>query len=176
MQNCFGITVNFSGHGGYYSAYQYVAKEDDSVLYCYGHPERSVRPETQAASSASVAKRGKDRKKLSKIDVADIVTKRKLNPRIELLQHANVLRKRGNGPLYQLCIERSTKTLVDFIGTVWDAENADNILKRKAMDRMESLSKALESPCECDREWIQCAVSILEWNNIDHEDFPCAVK
>ena len=176
MQNCVGITVNFSGHGGYYSAYQYVIKEDDSVLYCYGHPERIVKPRTQAASSARVAKRGKNRKKLSKIDVADIITKRKLKTRIELLQHANVLRKRGNGTLYQFCIERSTKTLVDFIGTVWDAENADNILKRKAMDRMEILSKALESPCECDREWIQCALSVLERNNIDHEEFSCAVK
>ena len=137
MQNCVGIPVNFSGHGGSYSAYQYVIKEDDSVLYCYGHPERIVKPRTQAVSSARVAKRGKTRKTLSKIDVADIITKRKLKTRIELLQHSNVLRKRGNGTLYQFCIERSTKTLVDFIGTVWDAENADNILKRKAMDRME---------------------------------------
>ena len=62
------------------------------------------------------------------------------------------------------------------MGTVWAAENADNILKRKAMDRMEILSKALESPCECDKEWIQCALSILERNNIDHEEFLFAVK
>ena len=69
-----------------------------------------MKPRIQAASSARVAKRGKNRKKLSKIEVA----KRKLKTRIELLQHANVLRKRGNGTLYQFCIERSTKTLVDF--------------------------------------------------------------
>ena len=78
MQNSFGITVNFSSHGGYYSAYQYVVKEDNSILYCYGHPERIVKPRTQAASCASVAKRGKDREKLPRIDVADIIKQKEI--------------------------------------------------------------------------------------------------
>ena len=104
------------------------------------------------------------------------LTKMNLKTRIELLQHANMLRKRGNANIYQLCIERSTKTLVDFISTVWDTENADKILERKALSRMEILSKALDSPCECDRQWLKCALELLERNNIEHEDFSFAVK
>ena len=111
-----------------------------------------MKPRTQAASAAKVGKKLKKPKKLSKLEVAEIIAKMNLRTRIELLQHANMLRKRGNANLYQFCIERSTNTLVDFISTVWDTENADKILERKALSRMEILSKALDSPCECDRQ------------------------
>ena len=64
--------------------------------------------------------------KLSKIEVADIIIKHKIENRLELLRFASQCRKSGASDLYQFCIERSSKTSVDFIGTVWDAENAEN--------------------------------------------------
>ena len=33
-----GIAVNFSDHDGYYTAYQYIRKEDDMVYHSTGHP------------------------------------------------------------------------------------------------------------------------------------------
>ena len=173
LQNIYGMTMNFSGHGGYYRAYQYGRKEDENVLYSDGHPDTIVRPRTQAASAAKVGKKLKKPKKLSKLEVAEIISRMNLKTRIQLLQHANMLRKRGNANLYQFCIERLTKTLVDF---VWDTENADKILERKALSRMEILSKALDSPCECDRQWLKCALELLERNKIEYEGFLCAVK
>ena len=73
LQNIYGITVNFSGHGGYYSAYQYVRKEDENVLYSDGHPDTIVKPRTQVASAAKVGKKLKKPKKLSKLEVAEII-------------------------------------------------------------------------------------------------------
>ena len=65
---------------------------------------------------------------------------------------------------------------MDFISTVWDTENADRILERKALSRMEILSKALDSPCECDRQWLKCALELLERNKIEYEEFSFSVK
>eukprot|EP00794_Sanderia_malayensis_P002540 gene2540-2937_t len=51
IQQTHGITVNFSGHGGYYSAYNYVKKEDRHVLYSDSHPDVVVKPKTYAATN-----------------------------------------------------------------------------------------------------------------------------
>ena len=41
---------------------------------------------------------------------------------------------------------------------------------------MEILSEALNSPCECERQWLTCALQLLERNNIDCEELSFAVK
>eukprot|EP00794_Sanderia_malayensis_P018723 gene18723-20612_t len=55
IQQTHGITVNFSGHGGYYSAYNYVKKEDRHVLYSDSHPDVVVKPKTYAATNVKEA-------------------------------------------------------------------------------------------------------------------------
>eukprot|EP00794_Sanderia_malayensis_P008709 gene8710-9638_t len=59
IQQTHGITVNFSGHGGYYSAYNYVKKEDRHVLYSDSHPDVVVKPKTYAATNVKVTKKWK---------------------------------------------------------------------------------------------------------------------
>eukprot|EP00794_Sanderia_malayensis_P001781 gene1780-biopygen1624 len=49
-----GIAVNFSGHGGYYSAYNYAKKEDRHVLYSDSHPDIIVKSKTYAATNVKV--------------------------------------------------------------------------------------------------------------------------
>ena len=53
-----GIKVNFSSaHATYYSAYEYVTKEDDNFLVSDGHPELRDPPMTEAATRAKKGKR-----------------------------------------------------------------------------------------------------------------------
>ena len=59
---------------------------------------------------------------------------------------------------------------------MWDKGNADKIREWKALRRMEILSKALDSPCKCKRQWLECALELLERNKIDYEEFLFAVK
>ncbi len=151
-------------------------KEDEEVAFSEGHPEQIAKPKTQAASAARTRKRTRKCRKLTKLDVADVIIKKKIANRMELLQHATSLKRNGDTDLYRFCIERSTKTLVEFIGTVWDAENAEHILQRKKLSRMDIFTKALESPCICEGQWLQCALQLLERNSIELEDFSSAVK
>ena len=120
LHDYMGVAVNFSGHGGYYSLYLYVLKEDKQVLRSEGHPDRIDRPKTAAASEVRTRRR-QNKHKLSKIEVADIIIQHKIENRVELLRLATQYRKSGASDLYLFCIERSSKPLVDFIGTVWDA-------------------------------------------------------
>ena len=57
--------MNFSRHCDYYSAYQYVVKEEEQVLRSEGHPDRIDRPKTAAASEVRT-RRGQNKHKLSK--------------------------------------------------------------------------------------------------------------
>eukprot|EP00794_Sanderia_malayensis_P004042 gene4042-biopygen2520 len=177
IQQTHAITVNFSGHGGYYSAYNYVKKEDRHVLYSDSHPDVVVKPKTYAATNVKVTKKmEKKGKRMGKLEVAELIVKNSIHDRIHLLQHANALRKEGQPALYKFCIERSTKTIVEFIATVWDAETAEQTLQRQNMLRMEILTNALDKPCICDRQWLKCATEVLERNGIDVADFSKAVK
>eukprot|EP00794_Sanderia_malayensis_P001730 gene1730-1929_t len=107
IQQTHGISVNFSGHGGYYSAYNYVKKKDRHVLYSDSHPDVVVKPKTYAATNVKVTKKmEKKGKRMGKLEVAELIVKNSIRDRIHLLQHANALRKEGQPALYKFCIER----------------------------------------------------------------------
>ena len=176
LQTEYGIAVNFSGHGGYFSAYNYVVKEDTEAIHSEGHPKKVKEPKTSAASKAKVSRKKCKARKLSKMEVADIIIKHKLENRLELLRYATELRNSGSTDLYRFCIEKSSKALVDFIGTVWDAENAEKVIERRKSSRMEILMSAQGSSCVCEGEWIQCALELLDKSRIEREEFSTAIK
>ena len=80
-----------------------------------------------------------------------MIISKKLSNRLELLRNTSALKKNGKTELYEFCISRSTKTLVEFIGTVWDAENAEQTMMWQLMKRMDILKKALKNRCNCER-------------------------
>ena len=49
LQEVEHVVVNFSGHAGYYTAYQYVKKEDTEVLRSDNHPSSVAAPKTLPA-------------------------------------------------------------------------------------------------------------------------------
>ena len=50
------MVVDFSGHAGYYTAYQYVKKEDTEVLRSDNHPSSVAAPKTLPALPKCTAK------------------------------------------------------------------------------------------------------------------------
>ena len=107
LHDCMGIAANFSAHDSYYSVCHYVVKEDEQALRSEGHPERIDRPKTAAALEART-RRKQNKRKLSKIEVADIIIKHKIENRLEILRFATQRRKSGASDLYQFCIEIHT--------------------------------------------------------------------
>ena len=78
--------------------------------------------------------------------------------------------------MYRFCIEESSKTLVDFIGTVWDVENIEKVIERRKSSRMEILMSAHGTSCVCEGEWMQCSVELFEKSRIEREEFSTAIK
>ena len=135
-------------------------KEDTEAIHSEGHPKNIIEPKTSAAPKAKVSRKKCKARKLSKMEVADIIIKHKLENQLELLRYATELRNSGSTDLYRFCIAKSSKALVEFIGTVWDAENAEKVLERRKSSRMEILMSAQGTSCVCEGDWKQCA---LEW-------------
>ena len=96
IQEDYNIVVNFSDHPGYYSAYRYVVKEDQAVLKSRNHPTIAVQPRTVSATRARAraramarqGRKGKQPKRLSNSEVANIVLQNKIHSHLHLLAHA----------------------------------------------------------------------------------------
>ena len=79
LQEVENVVVHFSGHAGYYTAYQYVTKEDTEVLRSESHPSSVAAPKTFLAMRKCTAK-AKSRKKaraarirLTNLEVSSII-------------------------------------------------------------------------------------------------------
>lgn len=116
-----GIIVHFSAtHANYYSAWQYVTKEDDSVITSPHHPDLGDHPPATASASASRARASssgasKKRKRLSAFDVSEIVIKRKIKTRGELLVLAEQQKREGKTDLAEFVVNRGAKCVSEAI-------------------------------------------------------------
>lgn len=106
--NEYNMVVNFSAtHANYYTAYEYVTKEDENVLHSPCHPDLGDhRPRSTAASTkrmeASCSRQNvpppRKRKRLSAYDVSQIAVERNIKTRTQLLALAEQQKTGENGP------------------------------------------------------------------------------
>ena len=177
IQEAYDIIVNFSDHPGYYSAYRYVVKEDQAVLKSQNHPIIAVQPRTATATRARArqGRKGKQPKRLSNSEVANIVLKKKIHSRLHLLAHAKSMSRQGDNRLYDFLLNRSQKKVNELVDTVWEIETATEKVARSAMSRLQILQQQLTGACICNGEWLQCALDILAKNSIDRAVFSDAI-
>jgi len=80
LEEAENVVVHFSSHAGYYTAYQYVTKEDIEVLKSENHPSSVAAPKTVPAirkctANATSRKNARAaRKRLTNLDVSSIIT------------------------------------------------------------------------------------------------------
>ena len=183
IQENYGIVVNFSDHAGYFSAYNYVMKEDDEVLKSLNHPEVVREPKTANATRSKAArgraqkgtKKANKLKRLSNTEVASIVVSKKIHARVDLLALAKSTLKSGDHRLYEFVLNRSEKKVKELLDTVWEVETASDKIQRSKMSRLEILQQELSNPCVCKGEWLACALDILDKNSIERAVFADAV-
>ena len=107
LDDVYRIKVNFSSnHNTYYSAYKYVTKEVPEPLFSDGHPDISNDAPRTEKAIASHCKKGNGGKKgkrmrkrgerLSVFDVMQIVQKRNIQSRLELVALAVSQSREGN--------------------------------------------------------------------------------
>lgn len=178
IQTRHGINVHFSSrHVNYFTAWQYVTKEDDDVLLSPNHPDlwNTGPPATQAAServaeerrerqeqeieegasgeessstsSPSVSKKRKRTPRLSMFEVSEIAVSKGINTYTELLALAQRQKREGKTDLAEFIVNRGKKTVEEAIRTGWEMEKSEDTLRRERMSRMEILQEALTGNC-----------------------------
>ena len=88
-----GISVHFSGHRCYYTAYKYAMKYDKHFVCSPGHPKKIQPPQTLSASSTKKRRKGKTARYTDK-DVADLTLKENVRSRLQLMALAKDTKKR----------------------------------------------------------------------------------
>ncbi len=166
-----GISVHFSGHKCYFTAYKYAKKYDKHFVCSPGHPKKIQPPKTLRASSAKKRRKAKATRYTNK-DVADLILNENVRSRLELMALAKDTKQRkGDALLYDFLLAKSEKAVSELIETVWAIETAEENIERARQSRMDILNNALNADCVCNGEWRECAEEILQLNHMDAGKF-----
>ena len=180
----YGIKLNFSdSHTNYYTAYQYVVKEDPNFVQSADHPDFSTGkpPKTTKATSGrrKGVKKGKNkkRKRLAVFDVVQIIQAKKIKNRLELMALASTWQSEGKIDLAEFVANRGPKIVNQAIQTAKELDEAKGKLERAKKTRIQLLEESAGRPCvdDCHGQWIPAATEILVSNGISKERFSSAV-
>lgn len=181
LQSRYNVKVNFSNrHSNYYTAYQYVTKEDENPLHSDNHPDLSDHntPNTTIATETRQGKKKnkqtKKRERLSVYDVVQIIRDKKITNRTELLVLAERQRKNGKSNLSEFISNRGYRVVNEALSLADEFENAEETLIRSKKSRIEILEENLDMQCVagCEKRWLSAALQLLHRNGID-ERFYC---
>ena len=149
MKNDFGVTLNFSGnHSNYYSAWKYVTKQDQIYVESLGHPDlhTASTPQTTQASQCRMGgvkrkqqnhKSGKEKKvkRLTNFKVSQLLVKKGIKSRLELLALTNEQKAEGKTDLVQYVLNNNEKKVNKIISTTWKLHFAKETIKRTLQSR-----------------------------------------
>ena len=115
LQEVENVVVHFSSHAGYYTAYQYVTKEDTEVLRSKSHPSSVAAPKTLLAIQKCTAKATSQknaraaRKGLTNLETSSIITSNGIDSKLHLLALARKRKTDGDRKLYEFVLNRGEK-------------------------------------------------------------------
>ena len=171
-------------HNTYYSAYQYVTKEDTNFIVSPGHPELHDPPSTEKAIAANKRKAiaankrkgratcAKQVKKLRRehyttFDVVEVIRKHCIKSRLQLIALAMKQKNEGKTILAEFIANRGVKVV----------EEAPAKLARLQKSRLDLLNEAYNGECVADHsgQWMHCALTLLAQNDISLSTFSSAI-
>ena len=183
LEEKYGINVNFSSvHHNYYSAWQYVTKDDDRFEESEGHPDlrNYHRPRTSNASVRSVengkkrtseAKTSKKKrtkkekaKRLTAFDVSEVILKNNIKNITQLHACAQQQRDNGKTDLCEFILCKAPRAIKDIIDTTWHMKGAREQLERAKMSRTQLCEKGLMQLCEKGRRQDCACVKAHDFN------------
>jgi hypothetical protein len=154
VDNKHGIKLNFSDtHTNYYTAYEYVVKEDAEFVLSPGHPDlvNTTPPNTTNATrgrrKAAKVTKGKKRKRLAVFDVVRIIQTKKIRTRLELMALADKWQEEGKTDLAEFVCNRGPRIVNEAIETAKELSGAQERLKRCNKSRIQLLEESAAKPC-----------------------------
>ena len=155
LQRKHGIVAHFSDHDGYYTAYKYISKCDEKSNHSLNHPNLNEigspktknfqraycqRPSgSQAGTNTgqnNLEPDSKRMKRLSNIDVSELIVKYNIKNQTELLAIANEQKEEGKKDLAGFVLSRSSKSPDELVQQTWRMNDASSTLKRQKLSRM----------------------------------------
>ena len=190
----------------YYSAYEYVCKCDADVFHSEGHPDlkdvapprtttstqayrlsRRKRSECAASTGATADNSGEQGpsrqsgskiKRLSNLDVSEFIVANNIHCETELFAAAKVRKEEGQKDLANFVLSKAPKAIRDLLENSWKMHNSCSTLERQKKSRMELIDQYSKENCvaDCNRSWIECALQVLNQNEIHPFVFAAAVR
>lgn len=118
------------------------------------------------------------KKRLTPLDVSNIILKKNIKTETELLALAQEQREQGKTDLVEFILNRSPKVTGDILTTTWEMKGAGEKIARSKKSRIDILQQASRSDCVtgCNGDWLRCANEVLEKNGINISCFAQSVR
>lgn len=182
----YDIQVHFSSnHNTYYTAFNYVTKEDKEFVTSPNHPVLTEPPSTERAiqSHRKGAKKNKKesgkriRRRYSSYDVVEVIQQQKLYTRLELLNFASTQKKEGKIELMEFIANGGAKVVQQAIDLAQELNEAPTKLERMKKSRQQLLDEAYKSDCVtgCHGNWLKMALQLLATNELSTSSFCGAI-
>ena len=197
----YNISVHFSDkeYYNYNNAYRCVKKEDEQVLLSEGHPDciSGKSPKTSKASKAKKEKakcsrasstaseepqpgpsKPQKRRRLSNLDVGEIIIARKIHDDRELYALAKQQKEEGKFDLAAFLFAKSHKQVNEVIKSARKMEEAQTTIERSNKPRLERVKEELKGQCVegWQRQWFLCAKEVLQQDEVNAYAFADAVR
>lgn len=180
VDSSYGIKLNFcDSHENYFTAFQYVVKEDPHFILSPGHPDltnaeppKTTKATRQKKKNGKITK-SKKKKRLSVFDVVRIIQTKKIMSRLELMALAAKWQGEGKNDLAEFVSNRGPKIVNEALETAKELSEAQETLERTQKSRVQLLEESAADPCVegCNGSWISAAKAILHSNSIDLQAF-----
>jgi len=181
--------VNFSDHhSNYYSAFQYVCKQDKNIAQSIEHPVYVGSPKTSKASkfrkstggvedaSASGPSTSKKSRRIDIVDVYDQVVKKGIKNDLHFCALAKAELEDGKRDFANFVLSKTEKSRNEILKTAWKINGSTKTLLREKQTLLELLEEASKSKCVCKDRWTRAAYDILNSNGICKLEFVFTIK
>ena len=139
----------------------------------------SASEDCQIASDDSRAFKGKKRKKrMSSFDLSEIIIRKGIKTRTELLAYASQQKSQGKYDIAEFIVNRGPRVVAEVLTTAWEMNTAQEKLDCAKKPCIEIPEEASQGECAagCNGQWLTCATEVLEQNGIRKESFTTAIK
>ena len=161
----YGIEVHFfDKHDSCYSAYKYVTKGDTEFVMSENHPDLSevgstatkkclsacrVKRKSQNADNGkqSSSSTGSSKRRLSNVDIAELIIERGFRDSDQLRALAEQQRKEGKKDLAKYLMNRSSKCLDEICESAWKMSEADVNIETRDRQQIVVIRKASKKEC-----------------------------
>ena len=127
------------------------------------------------SSIGSTSKKSKH-EKINKLDVAEYIVSNNIKTELQVMNKAVERKTFGDRELAKFVLRMNSKTRKELIDDAWLMNCAPSKVKSKEISRIEKIKSFLDTTCECQGLWIDCAKDVLARNNIDFKEFTSVLR